>query len=106
MNTVNVSECIHSTLDGAVIIAVTVQPSARRNGFTGLDDWRQTLNISVKSPAKEGKANAELISVIAEELKVSKSSIQISTGHSSRSKKIRIEGIRISDLIKRLEELL
>ena len=99
----DVSECIQPTLDGALIIEVIVQPSASRNGISGINDWRKSLNISVKAPANGGRANSALITVFATILEISKSSVEIISGHSSRKKRIRIEGISISELIGRLE---
>lgn len=51
--------------------------------------------VHLKSPPVDGKANAELIKLLAKFLKVSKSSIQIKSGHTSRFKQIEInEGLK------------
>lgn len=46
--------------------------------------------VHLKSSPIEGKANAELIKLLAKFLKVPQSSIQIKLGHTSRFKRIEI----------------
>lgn len=100
------SNCIQPTLDGASLIEVSVQPAASQNGILGIDEWRHRINISIKAPAKDGKANSALISVLAKILNLPKSSLRITSGLSSRQKKIRVEGVSTNELISRLEEML
>ncbi len=50
------------------------------------------LRIKVKAPAVEGAANAELIKFVAKLLRVSKGSVQIDKGSTSKIKTLRIDG--------------
>jgi uncharacterized protein (TIGR00251 family) len=50
-----------------------------------------SLTVRLKSPPLDGKANKELIEVLAKKFKVSKSQITIKTGLSSRNKIVIIE---------------
>jgi uncharacterized protein (TIGR00251 family) len=71
-------------------LRVTVKPNARESRLEELEDgsWRALL----KAPPVDGKANTELISLIAKHFKVSKSSVEITGGASARHKRVRITG--------------
>ena len=49
--------------------------------------------VRIKAQPVGGKANDELIRFLAEKLEVSKSSIEIISGHSNKFKKINIDGV-------------
>ena len=49
------------------------------------------LTVHLKSPPVDGKANKELIELLAKKFKVSKSQIRIKSGLSSRTKLIAID---------------
>lgn len=72
-----------------MILTVHVKPNSKETGIVG---WRdgQTLILKLKSPAKEGRANRELIDFLAKHLKLPKSYITIKRGHSSRVKHIQL----------------
>lgn len=53
--------------------------------------------VRIKAQPLEGKANAELIRFLAEKLEVSKSSIEIISGHSNKFKKLSIDGVMAQD---------
>jgi hypothetical protein len=73
------------------IISIQVKPNAKQQRIEiGADGVWQ---IRLKSPPVEGKANAELIKILAKEFKVPKSAIRIKTGQSSRYKVVEIEGV-------------
>jgi uncharacterized protein (TIGR00251 family) len=80
-----------SEKDGAVTITVRVVPRASRSEITGAVDG--ALKVRIASPPVDGAANAELIKLFAKALGVSKSSVEIVSGQSSKSKHIRISGI-------------
>jgi len=65
-------------------IKIRVIPNAKRPEIFELDDG--SLKIKLKSPAHEGKANKELISVLSKHFKVPKSKIKITSGEKSRNK--------------------
>lgn len=50
----------------------------------------KNLKVWIKAPAKEGKANAELIKTLAKYFSVPQSSINILKGHKSKTKIISI----------------
>ncbi len=73
------------------LITVQVQPNASRNRVTSYTDG--VLHVRIAAPPVRGKANRELIAFLSKFLGVSKSSISIEKGHTSRRKVIAVEGM-------------
>jgi uncharacterized protein (TIGR00251 family) len=91
---------IHETSDGATF-AVKVHPSARKNAITG--ELGDALKLSLTSPPIEGRANEACIDFFAKLLKVSRSSVTIASGQSSRHKVIRVSGLSAEEVRKRID---
>lgn len=74
----------------ARVIQVRVKPGARASALeeTSPGVWLAQL----KSPPVDGKANAELIGLVARHFGVPKSCVEIKSGASGRSKLVRIGG--------------
>jgi uncharacterized protein (TIGR00251 family) len=70
---------------------VKVKPNSKQQKIEELPDG--SLNVHLKSPPVDGKANEELIKLLAKKFDVSKSSIRIKSGTTSRQKVIEIDGI-------------
>ena len=83
-----------------MFISVRVHPNATRNEVAGFSDgvWQ----VKVSAPPVNGKANRELITFLSEVLGVSKSSLSIAKGHTSRNKVIAVEGLNEEEIMKRL----
>ncbi len=81
-------------------ITVQVQPSARRNGVLGFEDG--VLKVKIAAPPVKGRANKELIAFLSQLLKVSKGSITLEKGATSRRKVIGISGLSQAEVWKRL----
>ena len=73
----------------AKIIQVKVTPRAREASLTQLPDG--TWVAKLKSPPVDGKANAELIALVAEQFKCGKAAVSIKAGTSGRRKLVRID---------------
>jgi len=69
-------------------IQVKVKPNARLSELEQLSDL--TWVARLKAPPVDGKANAELIRLIAEHFKVHKNQVLIKSGAASRSKWVQI----------------
>jgi uncharacterized protein len=69
-------------------IQVKVKPNSKEQKIEELEDGN--LIIRLKSPPINGKANQELIKLLAEKYQVSKSQITIKSGLSSKNKLIEI----------------
>jgi uncharacterized protein (TIGR00251 family) len=72
------------------MIQVKVSPRAREASLTQMPDG--TWVAKLKSPPVDGKANAELIVLIAKHFKCRKSAVSIKAGASGRMKLVRIFG--------------
>ena len=78
-----------------VIIDIHAQPGAKRSAVVGEHGGR--LKIAIASPPVDGKANSTLIAFLAKTLGVSKSSVSILSGETSRQKRLIVH--RISDQV-------
>jgi uncharacterized protein (TIGR00251 family) len=69
-------------------LSVKVKPNARASSLVQVEDgtWLATL----KSPPVDGKANAELIALIAERFGCAKAAVAIKAGAGGRKKLVRI----------------
>ena len=79
------------TRDGAVILAVRVQPRASKDEIAGV--MSGALKIRLRAPALEDRANEALCEFLAELLKTSKATVRILSGHHSRSKRVEVRGV-------------
>lgn len=73
----------------ATVLRVKVKPNARVSSFVQSPDG--TWLAEVKSAPVDGKANRELIALVASHFRRSKSSVSIKSGASGRMKLVRIE---------------
>ena len=74
--------------NGGVTFAVRVIPRASKSEVTGGQNGG--LKVKLKSPPVDGAANEELIRVIAREFSVARSAVDIVSGQTSKSKRVRI----------------
>jgi uncharacterized protein (TIGR00251 family) len=70
---------------------VRVVPRGRRDEVMGLHG--DALKIRLAAPPERGKANRALQRFLAERLGVSSSAIEILSGHTSRQKRVCVEGV-------------
>ena len=73
----------------ATIIRVRVKPNARQTSLEQLPDGSWLARVS--SAATEGKANRELLALLADHFRCPKAAVSIKSGAASRTKLIRIE---------------
>ena len=69
---------------------VKIIPNAHKNAVEGF--CGDVLKVRINAPPDKGKANDALIELLAEHYGVAKSRIHIISGHTSRLKKVEIEG--------------
>ncbi|MDR0563659.1 MAG: DUF167 domain-containing protein [Azoarcus sp.] len=82
------SNWLTQTPDGSLILCLHVQPGAKQTGFAGLHGNDAKLRLA--APPVDGKANAALCAYLAKICGASKSEVQIISGETSRSKRVRI----------------
>ncbi|QZZ21198.1 DUF167 domain-containing protein [Leptothermofonsia sichuanensis E412] len=73
------------------VLSIKVKPNSKQQAIHQEGDG--SLTIRLKSPPVDGKANQELIQLLAKELNVPKSSIRIKSGASSKSKLVEIDSL-------------
>lgn len=77
--------------EAGVRFAVRVQPRASKNEVVGAHGT--ALKIRVQAPPVDGAANDALVSFLADLLGVSRRSVRIISGDSSRNKTLEIDGV-------------
>jgi len=88
-----------------LLITIRLTPKGGRNALDGLEtlsDGTVVLKARVRSVPEDGAANKALLKLLAATLSVPVSSLSIQSGHTSRLKRVLIEGdgIALSDLIQ------
>lgn len=71
------------------IVSVKVKPNAKQQSVREEADG--SLTVYLTSPPVDGKANVELIQLMAHQLGLPKSKIRIKAGHRSRNKLLEID---------------
>jgi len=78
--------------DGADwVLALRVQPRARRDAFAGTTGDR--LKVRITAPPADGRANEHLRRWLAHTLRVPVAQVLIERGTTSRDKRVRIVGV-------------
>jgi uncharacterized protein (TIGR00251 family) len=88
--------------DGELRFTVRVVPRASRSQLAGEHDG--ALRVRVCAPPVEGAANEELVRILARELKVPIRAVEITSGHASKLKHMRVTGATASALENLIEE--
>lgn len=81
-------------------INVQVSPNARHNEVVGFES--DILKVKIAAPPLQGKANKELIKFLSQTIKISRGSITIERGLTSKKKVIAIVGLNRAEIMKRL----
>ncbi|NHJ85070.1 MAG: YggU family protein [Asgard group archaeon] len=90
-------------LNNGIALKVSVKPNSREQKLV-FDAAANLLFIHLKSPADKGKANKELIKLIAKLFNKSTSDVSIISGHTSRDKLLLIPGVTSTEVRKRIIE--
>ncbi|MFO1283658.1 MAG: DUF167 family protein [Burkholderiales bacterium] len=83
--------------EGALVLSLHVQPGAKRSGVAGVHG--DAIKIRLAAPPVDGKANAELVRLLAEAFGVPRRQVAILRGETSRDKLVRVDApVRRPDL--------
>jgi hypothetical protein len=82
------------------VLAVHVQPRARKTEVVGRHGTG--VKIRLKAPPVDGAANEELVRFLAEKLGLGKSAVTIAGGATSRAKRVKIVGLDLAGVERRL----
>jgi len=83
-----------------ITISVRIQPRASKNGVSRMQDG--SLRIRLTAPPVDGAANEALVKFLSDAFSVSKSQVEILSGHTSREKRVKISGKCEEDVIRLL----
>ncbi len=75
------------------MLAVWVTPGAARSGYAGVADGR--LRIRLAAPAREGRANEELVRFVAGLLGVARRDVVVVAGAGGRRKLVQVAGVTV-----------
>jgi uncharacterized protein (TIGR00251 family) len=83
-----------------VSFKVRVQPRASKNQVAGI--FEDALRVRLTAPPVDGEANEACRAFLASILSVSRGQVEILSGLTGRNKVVKIKGISISEVQKRL----
>jgi uncharacterized protein len=86
------------------LLSVVVVPRSGKTSIAQLADG--TIQIRVAAPPVDGAANAALLRFLADMLDMPRSRLSITSGASSRRKRISVEGVAPEELERRLQAAL
>ncbi|MDD2580517.1 MAG: DUF167 family protein [Desulfuromonadaceae bacterium] len=100
----NISELpFLKTLNNDLVLSVYVQPRASKNQICGVQG--EELKLRLTSPPVDGAANKLCRSFVADLFDVSRSSVEIISGETSRHKRLRIIGRHSGQFIRQISAL-
>ena len=86
------------------LLRVIVRPNSKEKDLIA-HITPEAIIVNLKGPAREGKANTELIKRISKMLKTSTSEISLVAGHKNKEKTLLIARMSAEELTKRLSRV-
>jgi len=77
--------------DKGILLAIKVVPKSSRNAIAGWEN--DELKVRLNAVPEKGEANDALIAFLAKHLGLAKSQLKITSGETSRHKKVLISGV-------------
>lgn len=90
------------TDDGALVLRLHVQPGAGRTSVVGRHG--DALKVRVAAPPEGGRANEACVSLVASTFGLKEDQVELVSGASSRSKRVRIAGADTDDFRRLLAD--
>jgi hypothetical protein len=84
----------------ATAVSFYVQPRASKTEVAGRHGY--AIKIRVKAPPVDGAANEEVIRFLAKRFRVSRKSVELVSGSTSRHKQIAIQGVTPTEIVESL----
>jgi uncharacterized protein len=87
--------------DATTRLRLRVAPGAPRNGIVGRhgEAWK----VRVRGAPERGRANADVLSLLAEALQLPERSLTLVSGHASRDKVVELHGLDPEEAERRLD---
>ena len=104
-NTLSHSKSIRTGKD-RVLLDVDVTPNSAQPGIKGYNRWRDRLMIKLRSQARRGHANSELLILLSHILNIDSKQLNIIKGSHTTEKTIELIGLDRDEVIERIIEAL
>ena len=86
-----------------IVLPVRAQPNAKRTGVVG--EYNGALKVAVTVPPEDGRANAALVEVLREALRLKRAQVELIAGQTGRDKRFLIRGVGREELASRVARL-
>jgi hypothetical protein len=97
-------DAIKSSNQG-VLLCLHVVPGSFETVFpAGYNQWRNCIEIKVRSEAKDNKANNEVVETIAGFFNITPKNVILVSGQKSREKTVALKKVTVDTVCERLEE--
>jgi uncharacterized protein (TIGR00251 family) len=93
-----------SESDGGTTLAVHVQPGAGRTEVVGRHG--DALKVRIAAPPTGNRANDAVIDLVAKEFAVKKADVQVTSGATSRDKRLKLSGVDVRTAERVVDRLL
>lgn len=90
----------HPRMPDEALFSVRVTPRSSKDELQGWQD--DTLRVRLKAPPVDGRANDALCRYLAGLLGVTPSTVTVAGGHTSRTKRLKVEGLTADEVRVRL----
>ncbi len=100
----NIEKAVRSNHEDA-IFDIVVTPGADTSLFpAGYNKWRKKFEIKVSSPAKDNKANREVITTVATFFNKKIEDVFIVSGKKNKNKTVLVKNLSFKDALSQLQE--
>jgi uncharacterized protein (TIGR00251 family) len=90
--------------DRGTFLRVVVRPNSKDEKLISeISD--EAVHVNLKGPAREGKANTELVKRLAKHLGMSTADIVLAAGHKSREKTLVLKGVDPEEVLSKLSDV-
>ena len=87
------ADAVHEAAQGCRV-DVEVRPGRAVAAFgVGYNPWRKRIQVDLSEPPEEGRANAQLVALVADRFGVPAARVHVAAGATSRRKTLLIEGV-------------
>ena len=84
-----------ANMKNGLTLTIKVEPRSSASGVVG--PYGDGLKVKLTSPPVEGKANKELIEVLAKYFGIAKKNVEILSGRFSKNKIVKLHGVKSID---------
>jgi uncharacterized protein (TIGR00251 family) len=88
--------------DDAIVLRLHVQPGAGRTAVVGVHG--DALKVRVAAAPEGGRANAAVLNLVATTIGVKEDAVELTSGQSSRSKRVKVSGVDVDEVRRLLTE--